>query len=94
MKEDKGSSQSCPLHRAGGKKAREGTRKKAVRQRKTNILYHLYVESKETIQVNLFAKQKQTHRYREQIFGHQQGEGLGRDKLGFGINRYTPLSVK
>ena len=66
--------------------------KRSKSDRKTNILYHLYVESKEMIQINLFTKQ--THRYRAQIFGYQQGEGLGRDKLGFGINRYTPLSVK
>ena len=32
---------------------------KYVRQRKTNIiLYHLYVESKKVIQMNLFTKQK------------------------------------
>ena len=28
-----------------------------VRQTKTNIRYHLYVESKKTIQMNLFTKQ-------------------------------------
>ena len=33
-----------------------------VSQSKTNIVYHLYVESKKVIQMNLFIKQKQTHR--------------------------------
>ena len=34
-----------------------------VSQRKTNIIwYHLYVESLKMIQINLFTKQKQTHR--------------------------------
>ena len=38
-----------------------------VNQRKTNIIwYHLYVEpKKKMIQMNLFAKQKQTHRLRK-----------------------------
>ena len=29
-----------------------------VSQRKTNIIYHLYVKSKKMIQMNLFTKQK------------------------------------
>ena len=38
-----------------------------VNQTKTNIiLYHLYVESKKMIQMNLITKQKQTHRHRKQ----------------------------
>ena len=57
-----------------------------VRQRKTNIIwYHLYVESKKMIQMNLFTKQKQTHRHRKQIYGYQMGKSggvCGRDKLG------------
>ena len=32
------------------------------------------------IQMNLFTKQKQTHRHRKQIYGYQRGGG--RDKLG------------
>ena len=32
-----------------------------VRKRKTNICYHLYAESKEKIQINLFTKHKQPH---------------------------------
>ena len=31
----------------------------------TNIIYRLYAESKKMIQVNLFTKQKETHRLRE-----------------------------
>ena len=48
-----------------------------VSQRKTNIMwYHLYVESKKMIQMNLFTKQKQTHRHRKQTYGYQ-GERWG-----------------
>ena len=37
-----------------------------VRQRKTNIVWYcLYVESSKMIQVNIFTKQKKTHRLRE-----------------------------
>ena len=48
-----------------------------VRERK--ILYHLYVESKKIIQMNLLTKQ--THRHRKQTDGYQRGKGGG-DKLG------------
>ena len=40
-----------------------------VRQRKTNT-YHLYVESKKVIQMNLFTKQKETHRHRKQTYAY------------------------
>ena len=53
-----------------------------VSQKKTNILYHLCVESKKMIQMNLFTKQKQTHRQRKQTYGYRRGKGWGRDKLG------------
>ena len=33
------------------------------------------------IQMNLFKKQKKTHRRRKQTYGYQRGKG-GRDKLG------------
>ena len=34
-------------------------------------------------QMNLFTKQKETHRNRKQIYGYQRGKGSrGRDKLG------------
>ena len=40
-----------------------------VRKRTTNIIwYHLYVESKEMVQMNLFTKQKLSHRHRTQIW--------------------------
>ena len=46
-----------------------------VSQTKTNILwYHLYVESKKMIQMNLFTKQKQTHRHRNKLIV-TKGEG-------------------
>ena len=51
-------------------------------QRKTNTTYHLYVESKKIIQINLFMKQKQIHRQRKQIYGYQREKKRGRDKLG------------
>ena len=55
---------------------------KWVRQRKTNtIWYHVHVESKKYIQMNLFMKQKQTHRHRKQTYGYQRGKAGGRDKL-------------
>ena len=36
------------------------------------------------IQMNLFTKQKQTHRHRKQTYGYQRGKvgGGGMDKLG------------
>ena len=42
-------------------------------QTKTNIIYHLYVESKK-IQMNLFMKQKQTHLHRKQTYDYQRGK--------------------
>ena len=45
-----------------------------VSQRKTNIIwYHLQVESKEMIRMNVTTKQKQTHRHRKQTQGYQRG---------------------
>ena len=39
---------------------------------------NIYVESRNIVQINLFAKQKQRHRCREQTYGHQGGwDGLG-----------------
>ena len=32
--------------------------------------------------MNLFTKQKQTHRYRKQTYGYQRGKRGGRDKSG------------
>ena len=54
-----------------------------VSQRKTNIIwYHLYVESKKMIQMNLFTKQKHTFRHRKQTYGYWRGKDGRRDKLG------------
>ena len=38
-----------------------------VRQMKATIVYHLGVESKKIIQMNLFTKQKQTHRHKNNL---------------------------
>ena len=47
-----------------------------VSQTKTNIIwYHLYMESKKTMQINLFKKQKQTHRLRKHTYGYKRGKG-------------------
>ena len=55
------------------------------RQRKTDTVYLLYVESKKYNKlVNIVKKKKQTDRYREQTSGYQWGEGRGRE---FGISR-------
>ena len=32
--------------------------------------------------MNLFIKQKQTHRHRKESFGYQRGREMERDKLG------------
>ena len=32
--------------------------------------------------MNLFTKQKYTHRHRKQTYGYQRGKGVERDKLG------------
>ena len=34
------------------------------------------------VQINLFVKQKQSHRCRKQIYGYQGQNQLGKDKLG------------
>ena len=49
---------------------------------KNTICYHLHVESKIWVQMNLFTKQKQTHRFQKQTSGYQRGNVVGRDKLG------------
>ena len=43
--------------------------------------YHIYVESRKMVQINLPAKQKQRHGPREQMHGHQGG-GKGWNELG------------
>ena len=52
-----------------------------VSQTKTNIISNImcfhYVESKKMVHMNLFTKQKQSHRFRKQFFGYQEYEGEG-----------------
>ena len=50
---------------------------KSPRQRKMNIIYRLYVESKNTVQMILFTTQKCTHRYRKQTYSYQRGRQKG-----------------
>ena len=49
--------------------------------KKNNIIYHLYVESKEMVPMNLFTKQKLRQRCRKETCGYQRGKGK-RNKLG------------
>ena len=43
-------------------------------KRKTDIVWcHLYVESTKMMQMNLFVKQKQTHRLLKQTYDYQRG---------------------
>ena len=45
--------------------------------------------------MNLFTKQKQTHRHRKQTYGYQRGkEGGGGINQAFWINTYTLLYIK
>ena len=57
--------------------------------RKTNTVYHLYVESKKYNKLVNIAKKQQTHRYKEQSSGYQWGEGKG-----LRIKKYKLLGVK
>ena len=43
--------------------------------RERQIGYHLHMGSKNMIQINLFTKQKQTHRHGKQTYGYQRGKG-------------------
>ena len=43
--------------------------------------YHLYVESKKLIQMNLCTKEKQTHRHRKQTYSYQREKRWRRGKL-------------
>ena len=50
-----------------------------ISQTKTNtIQYHVYVESKTMIQMNLFTKEKQTHKHKNKVSvtkGEREGKG-------------------
>ena len=46
------------------------------------IPYHFHENLKKYIQMNLFTKQKQSHRSRKETYGYQRGNTEGRDKLG------------
>ena len=50
--------------------------------RERQIWYRFHMESKKMMQMNLFTKQKQTHRHRKQTYGYQRGKMGGKDKLG------------
>ena len=50
---------------------------KQSKSKRNIIWYHLYVESKKTVQMNLFTKQKQSHRCRKPTDGFK-GESEGR----------------
>ena len=43
------------------------------------------------IQVNLFTKQKSTHRHRKQTYGYQRGKGVGVLIGSSELNRPTPI---
>ena len=47
---------------------------------------------KKMIQMNLFTKQKQTHRHRKQTYRYQRGEAGGIN-YEFRINRYIVLYI-
>ena len=52
-----------------------------VRQKKKDK-YHMIslifgIQKKKVIQVNLFEKQKETHRHRKQSYGNQSGKAVG-----------------
>ena len=48
-----------------------------VNHKKTNIIYHLYADSKEMIQMNLFTKQRHIHKHRIQTYSYQRGREEG-----------------
>ena len=43
--------------------------------------YHVYVKSKKILLMNVYTKQKQIHRHRNQISNYQRAEGRGKDEL-------------
>ena len=60
-----------------------------IRKRKTKILYScIYMESRKMVQINLFAKQKQTHGCREQMYSHVEVAGGMNWKIEIDIYTY------
>ena len=51
------------------------------------------MDSRKMLKMNLFAKQKQRHRCREQTYGYQGGKGGGMN-WEIGIDIYTLLCIK
>ena len=51
------------------------------REMRYDFTYMQYLKKK-IIQMNLFTKQRQTHRLRKWTYGFQRGRGKGRAKLG------------
>ena len=47
----------------------------------------------ETIQINLYTKQKQTHRKRNQTYGYQRGMGRKEVNYECGISRYKLIYI-
>ena len=54
-----------------------------VSQRKKIAMWECtYVKSKKNIYTDIFTKQEQIYRFREQSYGYQRGRGKKRDGLG------------
>ena len=67
----------------------ESITRSEVSQKRRQISYHLYVESKKMIQMNLFTKQKHTFRHRKQIYSYQRGKvGAYVRNLGLTVTYY------
>ena len=49
---------------------------------KYHMILLILIIYKNLTQMNLFTKQKQTHRFREWIYGYQWGRVRARDRLG------------
>ena len=59
-----------------------------------NHMILLILEFKHMIQMNLFTKQKQTHRHGKQTYGYQREQGRGGINQEFGIKIYTQLFME
>ena len=57
------------------------------------MLYiNIHVESRKMVQMNLFSKQKQNHRCKEQTYGYQ-GESAGWDEWEIGIDIHIYITM-